>query len=58
MVGAIYGSEITIIKKLTFLFKGKTPVLILCFSILTMLKMTFRNCKVFLDCYQYSCCNQ
>ena len=28
---------------------------------LAMLKMTynFRNCKVaFLDCYQYSCCNQ
>ena len=57
MMGAIYGSEATMI----FLFKGLTPVIILHFSILTMLEMTYnyRNCKVaFLDCYQYSCCNQ
>ena len=59
MVGAKYGSETTmILKLLEFLFKGYTPVLILHFSILTMLKMTY-NCKVAsLDCYQYSCFNQ
>ena len=58
MVGDIYGSEITVI------FKNKTkknpPVLILHFSISTMLKMTynFRNCKVaFLDCYKVDVIN-
>ena len=63
MVNGIYGSETTVIFKKNFSFcsKDKKPVLILHYSILTMLKMTysFRNCKIaFLDCYQYSCCNQ
>ena len=61
MVGAIYGSETTMIQKALFSVQRKNA----CFNssfIFTMLKMTynFRNCEVafILDCYQYSCCNQ
>ena len=61
MVGAIYGSETTIMKKTLVFVQRINTCKILHFSILTMLKMTynFRNCKVAsLDYYQYSCCNQ